>query len=148
MSNSMPLVGAYDATTIAAAGLSASRYRLDVSAANLANIESPNYKRRDVFQTAVPMPAGVESFSSTLDGMTLMKPSIYAVVEDQSAPRMEYQPNNPNADAQGFVSLPNVNIVEEMTNMMSASRLYQANVTALQESRGMAAEARKILTLA
>lgn len=148
MAISKSLAGAYDATTIAAAGLSTSRYRLDVSAANLANVESPNYKRRDVYQTAVPMPGGVESFSSTLDGMTLMKPTVYAVMEDQKQPRMEYQPNHPMANAQGYVALPNVNIVEEMTNMMAASRLYQANVTALQESRGMASEARKILTQA
>ncbi len=94
------------------------------------------------------MPGAIESFSSTLDGMTLSKPSVYAVLEDQRPARMEYQPDSPLADAQGYVQMPNVNVVEEMTNMMSASRLYQANVTALQESRGMASEARKILTQA
>lgn len=145
---SKPLTGAYNATSIAAAGLSTSRTRLDIAAANLANIESPGYKRRDVFQTAVPMPGGVDSFSSTLDGLTLNTPTIYAVLEDQKPARMEYQPHNPLADAQGYVALPNVNVVEEMTNMMAASRLYQANVTALQEARGMGAEARKILTQA
>jgi flagellar basal-body rod protein FlgC len=75
-----------------------------------------------------------------------MKPEIKEVTEDQSAPRMEYQPQNPKADAQGYVALPNINIVEEMTNMMSASRLYQACATAIQESRNMGSEARKILT--
>jgi len=92
------------------------------------------------------MPAGFASFSSTLDGMTLMKPEISEVTEDQSPARMEYQPHHPKADAKGYVALPNINIVEEMTNMMSASRLYQACATAIQESRGMASEARKILT--
>ena len=146
MADIKSMSGAYDATSIAVAGLRASRYRLDVGAANLANVESPGYKRRDVFQAAVSMPGGVASFSSTLDGMTLMKPEITAVREDQSPPRMEYQPHNPKADANGYVALPNVNIVEEMTNMMSASRLYQACATAIQESRGMASEARKILS--
>jgi flagellar basal-body rod protein FlgC len=80
--------------------------------------------------------------------MTISKPSVYAVLEDQRPQRMEYQPNSPLADAQGYVALPNVNVVEEMTDMMSASRLYQANVTALQESRSMGSEARKILTQA
>jgi flagellar basal-body rod protein FlgC len=148
MAISKPLTGAYDATSIAAAGLSTTRLRLDIAAANLANIESPNYKRRDVYQTAVPMPGGVDSFSSTLDGMTLNMPSVYAVLEDQKPARKVLQPGSPFADAEGYVSMPNVNVVEEMTNMMTASRLYQANVTALQESRGMSSEARKILTQA
>jgi flagellar basal-body rod protein FlgC len=148
MSLTKPLAGAYDATSIAAAGLSTTRLRLDVAAANLANIESPNYKRRDIYQTAVAMPGGVDSFSSTLDGMTLNTPSVYAVLEDQKPARKMLQPGSPFADAEGYVSMPNINVVEEMTNMMTASRLYQANVTALQESRGMASEARKILTQA
>jgi flagellar basal-body rod protein FlgC len=138
--------GAYGATSIAAAGLSVARSTLEVSTANLANAESVGYKRRDVFQTAVPMPEGIASFSSTLDGMTLMKPSVYAVVEDQSAPQREYRPNHPQADAQGYVSLPNINIVNEMTNMMNAHRFYNACATALTEARGIASEARKILT--
>ena len=146
MAISKDLKGAFDATTIAAACLSASRYRLDVGAANLANIETPGYKRRDVFQTAVSMPAQ-GSFSSILDRNTLSKPMVYAVLEDDSPARMEYRPNHPQADEKGYVALPNVNIVETMTDMMSASRLYQANATALQESRSMAGEARKILTM-
>jgi flagellar basal-body rod protein FlgC len=92
------------------------------------------------------MPTGTASFSSTLDGMTLMKPSVYAVVEDQSPQQMEYRPNHPQADAQGYVSLPNVNVVSEMTNMMNAHRFYNACATALTEARGIASEARKILT--
>jgi flagellar basal-body rod protein FlgC len=146
MASSKSLSGAYNATDIAVAGLRSSRYRLDVGASNLANAESVGYRRKDVFQAAVAMPAGFASFSSTLDGMTLMKPEITQVTEDEAPPRMEYQPQNPKADAQGYVALPNINIVEEMTNMMSASRLYQACATAIQESRGMASEARKILT--
>lgn len=146
MAISKDLKGAFDATTIAAAGLSASRYRLDVGAANLANIETPGYKRRDVFQTAVSIPAE-GSFSSILDRNTLSKPMVYAVLEDDSPARMEYRPNHPQADEKGYVALPNVNIVETMTDMMAASRLYQANATALQEARSMAGEARKILTM-
>jgi flagellar basal-body rod protein FlgC len=138
--------GAFDTTSIAAAGLSASRMRADVSAANLANKESASYKRRDVFQTALPMQVGEGSFSSTLDRHTLMKPSVYAVLEDQSAPNMQYQPNHPQANAEGYVALPNVNIVEEMTNMMTALRCYQANLTAMEAGRDMSKDARALLT--
>jgi flagellar basal-body rod protein FlgC len=139
------LKGAFDTTTIAAAGLSASRMRADVSAANLANKESASYKRRDVFQTALPMPVGEGSFSSALDRHTLMKPSVYAILEDQSPANMQYQPNHPEANAEGYVALPNVNIVEEMTNMMSALRCYQANLTAMEAGRDMSREARSLL---
>lgn len=148
MINSKLMSAAYGANAIAAAGLSASRTRMEVLTANLANAESPGYKRRDAFQTAVPIPAASGSFSSVLDRKTLMTPSIMAVVEDNSQPRMQYQPNHPQADAQGYVALPNVNVVETMTDMMSANRLYQANAVAMQTSRDMGSEARKILTLA
>jgi flagellar basal-body rod protein FlgC len=119
--------------------------RADVSAANLANKESASYKRRDVFQTALPMPVGEGSFSSALDRHTLMKPSVYAILEDQSPANMQYQPNHPEANAEGYVALPNVNIVEEMTNMMSALRCYQANLTAMEAGRDMSREARSLL---
>lgn len=139
--------GAFDGTDIAAAGLSAARMRVDVSAANLANKESVGYKRRDVFQTALPMPAGEGSFSSILDRQTLMKPSVYAVLEDQAAPNMQYQPNHPEANAEGYVALPNVNVVEEMTNMMSAQRSYQANLASMDGIRQMYQGARSLLTM-
>ena len=136
----------YTATGISAAGLSANRERLNVAAANLANAESPGYKRHDVVMTAVEIPSVDGSFSAALDRNSLTAPSVAAVLEDQSPPRMEYQPSHPLANAQGYVEMPNVNIVETMTDMMTASRLYQANATALQESRAISAEARKILT--
>lgn len=148
MINSKIMSAVYGANAIAAAGLSANRTRIEVATANLANAESPGYKRRDAFQTAVPLAPANGSFSSVLDRKTLMAPSIMAVVEDDSPPQMQYQPNHPNADAQGYVAMPNVNVVETMTDMMSANRLYQANAVALQTSRDIAAEARKILTLA
>jgi flagellar basal-body rod protein FlgC len=137
--------GAFDATEIAAAGLSAARLLVDLSAANLANKESVGYKRKDAFQTALPMPATEGSFSSILDRHTLSKPAIYAVLEDQAAPNMQYQPNHPEANAQGYVALPNVNVVEEMTNMMSAQRSYQANLASMEAIRGMKQSAQSLL---
>lgn len=138
--------GAFSITTMAAAGLSASRLRADVSASNIANQSSSTYKRRDVYQTALPMPTSEGSFSSTLDRQTLMKPAISAVLEDQSPPVMQYQPNHPEANAEGYVAMPNINIVEEMTNMMSALRSYQANLTAMEAGRDMSRDARSLLS--
>jgi len=139
------LKGVFDGTDIAAAGLSAARMRVDLSAANLANKESVGYKRKDAFQTALQMPTTEGSFSSILDRHTLAKPAIYAVLEDQAAPNMQYQPNHPEANAEGYVALPNVNVVEEMTNMMSAQRSYQANLASMESIRGMSQAARSLL---
>lgn len=139
--------GAFQGTDIAAAGLSAARMRVDISAANLANKESVGYKRKDVFQTAMPIPSADGSFSSMLDRHTLMKPSVYAVLEDKAAPNMQYQPNHPEANAEGYVALPNVNVVEEMTNMMSAQRSYQANLASIDSIRQMSRDVRSLLTM-
>lgn len=137
---------AYGTTAILAGGLSATRKRLDIAAGNLANAETPGYRRRDVFLTAKEMPSAEGSFSAALDRKTLMTPQVAAIVEDNKPGTMEYQPNHPQANAQGYVEMPNVNIVETMTDMMSATRLYQANATALTEARSIEREASRILT--
>jgi len=59
-------------------------------------------------------------------------------VEDQNPPRIQYDPSHPDADAQGYVAMPNVNVIEEMTDMLTASRAYEANVTAVQAAKNMA----------
>ena len=82
-----------------------------------------------------------------LDRHTLMKPSVYAVLEDKAAPNMQYQPNHPEANAEGYVALPNVNVVEEMTNMMSAQRSYQANLASIDSIRQMSRDVRSLLTM-
>jgi len=108
MISSKLLSPGYTATGISAAGLSANRERLNVAAANLANAESPGYKRHDVVMTAVEIPSVDGSFSAALDRNSLTAPSVAAVLEDQSPARMEYQPNHPLANAQGYVEMPNV----------------------------------------
>jgi flagellar basal-body rod protein FlgC len=137
---------AFGSTSIIAGGLITSRKRLDIAAGNLANAETPGYRRRDVFLTAKEVPSPEGSFSAALDRKTLMVPQVAAIVEDSKQGTMEYQPNHPQANAQGYVEMPNVNIVETMTDMMSATRLYQANATALTEARAIEREAKQILT--
>ena len=80
--------------------------------------------------------------------MSLSSPSIAAVVEDNSPPKMVFNPGHPDADANGYVAMPNINIVTSMTDLMSASKLYQANVTALESARKMLDDARRISTTA
>lgn len=141
----------FNAIEVIASGLSASRLRVNVLASNIANAETTHtaeggpYKRKDVVQIARDVPG---SFSSALDRLTLQKPQIAGVVEDQAAPKMVYQPGHPDANEQGYVAYPNINVVTTMTDLMSASRLYQANVTALETARSMQSEAGRILTTA
>lgn len=137
----------FDVMEILSSGLSATRTRVNTIASNIANAETTRtpeggpYKRRDIVQIARTTPS---KFANALDRATLAKPSVYAVVEDQSDPRKVYQPGHPDADKDGFVAYPNINMVETMTNMMSASRLYQANVVGLETIRRMLDEVQRI----
>ena len=141
----------FDALEVLSAGLSAARMRVNVLASNVANAETTRtpeggpYKRKDVIQIAQSAPG---SFSSVLDRMSLARPSIAGVIEDQSAPKKVYEPGHPDADKEGYVAYPNINVVATMTDLMSASRLYQANITAIETARKMSADAREILTRA
>lgn len=137
----------FDVMEILASSLSATRTRVNTIASNIANAETTRtpeggpYKRKDVVQISTETQS---KFASALDRATLSKPSILAVVEDQQDPRKVYQPGHPDADKEGFVAYPNINMVETMTNMVSASRLYQANVTAMETVRRMVDDAQRI----
>jgi flagellar basal-body rod protein FlgC len=140
-----------NALEVLASGMAAARMRVNVLASNIANAETTRtpeggpYKRRDVVQVAKDIPG---SFSSALERMTLKKPAIAAVTADETAPRQVFQPGHPDADPQGFVAYPNINVVTTMSDLMSASRLYQANVTAIETARQMQSEVGRILTQA
>lgn len=116
---------------IAGSALSAQSMRLNVVASNLANADSvagPDgrpYRARQVVFAAQPVEGGALGVRVT------------GVVEDLAPPRIVYDPKNPAADEQGFVTMPNVNVVEEMVNMISASRAYQNNVEVMNTARAL-----------
>jgi flagellar basal-body rod protein FlgC len=123
-------------SAIAAAGsaLTAERVRLEAAVSNLANAESTRgadgkpYRRRDV----VLQTTDVSAFDAALGRATgAVGVKVAAVVEDQAAFKRRYEPSHPDADAEGFVELPNVDAAEEMVDMLSAARAYQANLTAI-----------------
>ena len=134
---------------VIASALSATRLRVNVLASNVANAETTRtpeggpYKRKDIVQMAKPFQG---SFASALDRMSLAQPAVAKVIEDQTDPRRVYQPGHPDADAQGYVAYPNINVVSTMTDLMSASRLYQANISALETVRQMERDGRAIST--
>ena len=117
---------------VAGSAMSAQSQRLNAVASNIANADSATssngqvYRAKQVVFSAVPM-GGAEA-----TGVVVQQ-----VVEDSSPPKLMYSPNHPLADANGYVAMPNVNVVEEMVNMISASRSYQTNVDTMNAAKTM-----------
>ncbi len=120
-----------DVFRIASSALTAQSLRLNTTASNLANAESaagPDgrvYRAKQVVFQTDPLANHQESAGV----------SVARVVEDNAAPRKSYDPKHPLADADGYVSMPNVNVVDEMVNMISASRSYQTNVEVMNTAK-------------
>ena len=138
----MSLFGALD---ISASGLTAERLRMNVTAENLANAQTTRgadggaYKRKlVVLQEAGNDGASARpSFGAQLDGAIGSGVKVAQVSEDSAPDRLVYDPSHPDADGQGYVHMPNVNPVTEMVDLISASRSYEANVTAMQTAKQM-----------
>lgn len=130
---------------ISASGLSAERLRMDLISSNIANInttrtaEGGPYKRR------------VAVFAESLD-KAIKNPTksagrgveVVAIHQDQTPPKLIYDPTHPDADEQGYVHMPNINIITEMVDLITATRSYEANVTALNAGKTMALKALEI----
>lgn len=133
----MPTLNA--AISASASALNAERMRIEVAVSNLANAESTRgpdgrpFKRRDVVLASEP----VEAFDAALGRAAATGVKVAAIVEDQSAARQRYEPSHPDADKDGYVALPNVDPAEEMVDMVSAARAYQANLTAINLIRDL-----------
>ena len=124
---------------IAGSGMSAQSVRLNTVASNLANAESVSGTPEGVYKARHPVfeavKAGLQAAGGGLDPSAAVK--VQGIVEDNRAPEVRYQPGNPLADAQGNVYAPSVNVVEEMTDMISASRAYQNNVEVMNTSKDL-----------
>lgn len=126
----MPLGNAIAAS---ASALDAQRARIEVAVSNIANAESTRgpdglpYRRRDVVLQSAP----IEPFDGALDRAEAIGVRVNDIVADQAEFRRRYEPSHPDADAEGFVAMPNVDVPEEMVDMLGATRAYQANLTAI-----------------
>jgi flagellar basal-body rod protein FlgC len=122
---------------IAGSGMSAQSVRLNTVASNLANAESVSGSAETAYRAKHPVFEAVRAQLAA--GQAGVNPSVAVqvtdIVEDSRAPEMRYQPGNPLANAEGYVFAPNVNVVEEMVDMISASRAYQNNVEVLNTSK-------------
>jgi flagellar basal-body rod protein FlgC len=131
------------ALRISASGLSAERVRVSLASSNLANAESTRgpdgkpYQRLDPVLEAVPF----GDHLARADGAEPMGVRVAQVAKDQAAGRRVYDPSHPDADGQGFVTLPNVNPIHEVVNLMSAARAYDANASAVETLKTMAQRA-------
>jgi len=134
---------------VSASGLTAQRLRMDIIAENIANVETTRtqdgspYKRKTVlFQERGDASPFAEYFNKAMGGKVqdVRGVRVTRIVEDQRPGSKVYDPGHPDADTDGYVTKPNVNIVEEMVNMISASRSYEANVTAFNTTKSIIAK--------
>ena len=131
------------AISASASALGVERTRIEVAVSNIANAESTRgldgqpYSRRDV----VLSEDAVNSFDRVLGQASATGVKVAGIVEDQTPFRRRYEPSHPDADTDGFVSLPNVDTSSEMVDMMGAARAYQANLAAIGLIKEMVAKA-------
>lgn len=138
-------MGLFQAFDISASGMTAQRYRTDIIAENIANVNTTStesggpYRRKIVtFQekSVTPFCEYYDNYRNRAVGNGV---KVSAVTEDYTTDFiMEYDPSNPDADENGYVSYPNVNTVTEMTNLIDSTRAYEANATAFDASKSMA----------
>ena len=140
----------FDALHVSSSGLSAQRLRMNLISANLANTNTTRtkgggpYRRKEpVFAARAP----ADSFREVLrhrQKEILTQVAVIGIVEDSRTPVKRYDPKHPEADENGYVALPNINVLEEMVNMISATRSYEANVSAIKAAKSMALKALEI----
>jgi flagellar basal-body rod protein FlgC len=163
-------MGFLDSFNISGYGLSAQRFRINIISENIANADTTRtpeggpYRRKEVIFKAVPFEDTLNKeldndtdfvpYENPLDepgedDMTANPPLetviVDKVVRDDSKPIMKYDPTNPDANAQGYVAYPNINPVVEMSDLLEATRAYQANVAAFQSAKSIAQSAITIL---
>jgi flagellar basal-body rod protein FlgC len=139
------MLGAFSAMDIAASGLSAERVRMNTIASNLANAKTTRTEDGTAFRRIDPIfraEALDESAAGSLSGVS--KVGVERLVRDPRPGMLVHDPEHPDANAEGYVQYPNVDVVEEMVNMITASRAYEAGVSSIESIKGMANAAIKI----
>jgi flagellar basal-body rod protein FlgC len=128
-------MGLFDALNVSGSALATERLRMDVTAENLANAQTPNYRRKEVVVR--------EGFDAQLG--KAMGVQATGIVNDPAPNKQVYDPGNPDANAQGYVSMPDITSVTEMVDLIASSRAYEANVTAMQTTKQMFSKTLELL---
>lgn len=141
----------FSALDISASGLNAQRRRLEVISSNLANVnttrteEGGPYRRKDlVFESTEVENSFNTTLSNTMEDQAARGVEVSAIYEDEAPFNKKYDPSHPDADAEGFVIMPNVNPVEEMVNMLSATRSFEASVQSINTIKEIARKSLEI----
>jgi flagellar basal-body rod protein FlgC len=138
----------YRILTVSSSGMNAQRDRMSVVSGNLANSETTRtpeggpYRRRDVIFQAAPVEE--ENFSTLMTvgfperrSTGILTVEVAGVRESSKSPKRVYDPEHPDADAQGYVAYPDINVMEEMADLMSAVRSYEANLAVFNATKGL-----------
>ncbi|SHJ43059.1 flagellar basal body rod protein FlgC [Tepidibacter formicigenes] len=140
----------FNSINISSSGLTAERLRMDIISKNIANANTTRtangtpYRRQVVTFKTAENSSFKEHLNNSLNKNIAQGVEVESIKEDNSAFKRVYDPGHPDADKDGYVLMPNVNIVTEMVNMISATRSYEANVTALNASKSMMMKALEI----
>lgn len=133
---------------ISGSGLTAQRLRMDVISENIANIDTTRTEEGGPYRRKMVVLTTSNNFKSmmikNLDDYETSKVEVAEIIEDISEFKMVYNPDHPDADENGYVSMPNVDSLKETVDMMEAYRAYQANITALNTAKQMAVKALEI----
>ena len=135
---------------ISSSGIAAQKKRMAAISSNIANAQTTRtaeggpYRKKEVVFGSEP---ARESFSEILEGeLDAQAEQVHATeaISTDNPPILKYEPNHPEANEQGYVAYPNINVMEEMANMISASRAYEANINVMNTTKGMAMKALEI----
>ena len=135
---------------VSSSGMTAQRRRMNAISSNIANInttqtpEGGPYRRKQVVLEAMPDAKSFSEMMLTNPEKNVNRVQVVDVVPDRKAPLLKYEPDHPEADANGYVAYPNVNLMTEMADMIQATRTYEANVSALNATKDMALKALEI----
>ncbi|MDF2882607.1 MAG: flagellar basal body rod protein FlgC [Clostridiaceae bacterium] len=142
------MINAFSTLRISASGLSAERLRMDTVASNIANVNTTRGENGQPYRRKIAV--FQENLTNALNPETgdyenkMMGVKSVGIAEDQSPFRRVYDPSNPDAGQDGYVNMPNVNILNEMADMMVATRSYEANVNAVSSEKNMFSKALEI----
>jgi flagellar basal-body rod protein FlgC len=140
----------FTAMKVSSSGLSVQRTRINVASSNLANVETTRtpdggpYRRRDVIVGAVPFSKAFEKAMRTDMNDQTHSVEVVSIEADQGDPRLIYKPDHPDARQDGYLAMPNINPISEMVDLLTTTRSYEANVSAMRASKSMALEVLKI----
>ena len=140
----------FEAMHISSSGLSAQRLRMNLISTNLANInttrtpEGGPFRKKNAVFVALPVQTSFHNILQSNMTGKLSEVKVAAIIDDKSPFQFKYDPKHPDADEKGYVKVPNINLIEEMVDMISATRSYEANVTAVNATKNMALKALEI----